>query len=242
MRIKILSCILGIILCLLSYTAVNASNMFNIENKSKNGEISLNCLDQFGFDVLYDPFNFFRNKLFIINVYSNSSAQKADLKISDEILKINDRKIKDLTIYEIFDILTNENQINLEIKSRHKKHKVDLLKSNICTTKYTNETDTYFEEIYDNDIHEIDRILRYSSKISNKLSKGMQNYIRHQQRNTNYWIIKRYKLEDAYNICKSSYKNSIAQHNCIFSTINKQLADTKRHNRFFSNLKNAQKF
>ena len=115
-------------------------------------------------------------------------------------------------------------------------------KSNICTTQYSSEADRYFKGIYDNDINEAERVLSYSNRISNKLSKGMRNYIQHQKRNTNYWIIERNKLENAYDLCKSNYQNSVAQHNCVFSAVNKQLVDAQKHNRFFSTLKNASSF
>ena len=241
MRI-ILSFVFGIVVCLLSYSVVNASNIFNIQSKSENREISLNCLDQFGFDVLYDPFTLLRNKLFLINIYSNSSAEKADLKIGDEILKINSKKVKNMALDENFNTLTTESDINLEIKSGLKKYNVELSKSNICTTQYSSEADRYFKGIYDNDINEAERVLSYSNRISNKLSKGMRNYIQHQKRNTNYWIIERNKLENAYDLCKSNYQNSVAQHNCVFSAVNKQLVDAQKHNRFFSTLKNASSF
>ena len=242
MRTRIISCVLGIALSILSYSAVNASNMFNPQNKSGNGEISLNCLDQFGFDVLYDPFTLLRNKLFLINIYNNSSAKKAGLEVGDEILEINGNKIKDLSADKIFYILDNENNINMEIKSGLKKRKVELIKSNICTAKYTNDIDSYFNGIYEDDVNEVERILRYSNRISNKLSKGMRNYIQHQKRNTNYWVIERNKFENTYNVCKSSYKNSVSQHNCIFSMVNKQIVNAQKYNHTFPKLNNTKGF
>jgi len=210
-------------------------SMFLIEAQANSytDNSSLNCLEQFGFDIIYDPYYQFKNRVFLINIYTNSPAEEANLKSGDEIIKINNTKINKLSLSDISEILTNQETVKLEIKSDATKRYINLSKSMLCTAEYTSNVSSYIEQIYKNDYEEVEKMVKYSLNISDKLSKEMKKQLQNQQRNTTYLLLGKNKFENDYNDCKTQYKNSIAQYNCIFSAVNNQIINMKALKPFF---------
>lgn len=185
-------------------------------NKKESRKI---CNNSFGFDIVLDPFNrrlepfvgYVNNKarIYITNIEKNSPAEKANLKIGDEILKINNEKVERYNIDIFNNYLSNlNNAIFLIKKTDGKVQEISLSKMNICTTKefepFFNE---YWTQVYSDDLDYYLKISSYTARVSNKLTPTFKT--KYSSKVNRYYELdnKRKSFRQGFNLCLSNNYN-----------------------------------
>lgn len=186
-------------------------------------EIPTECSYLYGFGFCRDDV---KSRVFICDIIQESSAQKNGLQVGDEILRINNQKIKNLNYVNLQNIINNTTSITLLIKNNNKKKKLyNLTKTKLCTLSLdTNNQDslfdTYWLQIYtgQNIEDSLETISKYTN-ISNKLSKRTKQNLAMEFEKLNYWKSKKIKFENSYNSCKITTKSNDDLHACLIKSV-----------------------
>ena len=205
----------GIVLSFFMLQSVVLSADFH----SRNDDLS--CGMDYGIMPIRD-----NSKVFIIDVLKNSPADKKGLKLGDEIIKINNIKVKNFkSINDVMNLFDYSENITLSVKSDLKKKKdYFLIKSLVCIPKKVEKPlfNTYWHQIY-TDKEDLDllydRISRISS-ISNKLSRSLRRKINALNTPLNNWMDKKIKFTNYYNACIKATKTEEELHSCLSRSVN----------------------
>lgn len=181
------------------------------------------CNYCFGMRYFKDPYN---KKTFIFDVENNSPAMKMGLRIGDEILKIDNEKIKKLQLEQIDNILNQKQAVKLEIKtSAGIKKDINLTKANVCTTKINSDDELF--NTYWNQVCSYPYDLDNGLKISQNLLKVNLSYysrrdLDNEIQRINYWLAKRNKFKNGYNVCRMNL-DEYSVNKCLAELVNREL-------------------
>lgn len=216
------------------HTPVNTpytNNNVNSPDRTSNVEKSYNtpkldCRNRYGFGYLMDPYYLTRNKFWITDIEPNSPAQRAGLKIGDEILKVNENKVNKMNI-DMFDNAISPNSITLEIKNDSGKRTISMKRANICTPIKEEDAlfNSYWEQIYtDISIDDANEFIKQTSRVRSKLSSGFIGDLRVLEDKVSYWQPKKTRFQNGYNTCKANYITDMDLHTCLSTLVNRELA------------------
>lgn len=205
----------GIVLSFFMLQSVVLSADFH----SRNDDLS--CGMDYGIMPIRD-----NSKVFIIDVLKNSPADKKGLKLGDEIIKINNIKVKNFkSINDVMNLFDYSENITLSVKSDLNGEKdYFLIKSLVCIPKKVEKPlfNTYWHQIY-TDKEDLDllydRISRISS-ISNKLSRSTKRKINALNSPLKNWMDKKTKFTNYYNACIKATKTEEELHSCLARSVN----------------------
>ncbi|MCI1272845.1 MAG: PDZ domain-containing protein [Clostridiaceae bacterium] len=219
----------------LNYTNIaNATDRISTNSLNDNNYAKV-CKNSYGFYYTYDPYlyNSWTGKLtpriFIIKVVPQSPAANAGLVVGDEIIKINDVKVNNLTANAVFNILQNNTTTTFDIESNDIKKILVMTKTDVCLAEYNDNIDELFDkswyQISNFNIDAAIEYLRNCTLIENKLSKkfinselsGIDNQIR-------YWMPKKNQFKIGYDLCKNNSKSSEETYACIQELVNRTIA------------------
>lgn len=183
------------------------------------------CDMSVGFELYKDGYN---RKVFIGDILPGSPAQKAGLRIGDEILRVNDKKVKKLSADEIFSIINSSYTTTLQIKDINKKKKeVNLVKNKLCITTIVPDEvfNSYWQQVYNggtdlefmsNQVAKLASIKRLHRKTKWEV-QSMQTYL-------DYWLPKKRIFDSAYKACTISADTQDEFHSCMQKLVTRELA------------------
>ncbi len=181
------------------------------------------CKIRYG--IQYDN-DYINGKFFVIDIANNSPASRSGLQIGDEILSINDKKAKKLSMDQMHVIFDQGNTANLKIKDIFgNKKEVSITKANVCEPKSKKDElfETYWQQIdpkYKDGLEEEKRLTKNFLKAKG-LSWQARDLEYKRLKKLNYLLGKREKLYSSYNICKSYVQTPEELHSCISQAVNK---------------------
>ena len=195
------------------------SVVLSADLNSRNNDFS--CGMHFGIMPIRD-----NSKIFIIDVLKNSPAEKQGLKLGDEIVKINNIKVKKFkSINDVNNLFEYRENVTLTIRNdMNSEREIFLIKSFVCIPKKKEDPlyNTYWHQIYTNkeDLDFLyDRISRIYS-ISNKLSRSLRRKINALNTPLNNWMDKKIKFTNYYNACIKATKTEEELHSCLVRSVN----------------------
>ena len=174
-----------------------------------------------GADLFQDPFN---KKVIITRVFPNSPAQRAGLIAGDEIVSVDNKKVRKLScICEVSGMIRGNKgtAVNLVIKkSWWKREKVEIVRDTITlpTPKINPELEKYWAQVAPG-CYLCSRSFpeEIAAKFSRKYRKTVLPVI-------NYWASRKAKFELGYNTCVNYSKNN--KEICLINLLNRENAET----------------
>ncbi len=161
----------------------------------------------------------YNRKTFIWQYYPNSSAQSADVPVGSEIIAVNDKKTKKLTIEEVTNLINGEENTNVEllVKYKKKKHKYNVLRKPIILPK-VEENDKF--TVHWKQVAPIDMVIL-------PIPENMKKYMTHRvYLKNNYWLERKAAFKNGYDACMTYAKKD--QDICLMNLVNREINRTSQ--------------
>ena len=161
-------------------------------------KISSGSNKQMGYGIfcIKDPYN---KKVIVASVIENSPADKAGIKIGNEVIKVNNKKAKRIDLEDLFSY--NKNYIKIKIRDNYNDKKtIKLTLGEILIPQVKPiESDTLLN-VYWQQLTPVkwEHIQTIHPAIYNRLSRKAKN----DQDTVKYWYDKKIKFYSGYNACK----------------------------------------
>lgn len=165
------------------------------------------------------------NKVFIIQILENSPASKANIPLGAEILQINHKKVKGLSVEQISKLIKEEDEklLYLYLRTNYINKLYVLEKEPIALPKVVHQPrfDLHWQQIapesYLNAIY-IETMPQYSPHFKMILNAN------------NYWANRKYLFQKGYNACMSYPPHE--QNNCLMNLVNRETRKTEDDKHF----------
>ncbi len=160
----------------------------------------------------------YNRKTFIWQYYPNSSAQSVDVPVGSEIISVNDKKIKKLTIDEITNLIDGEENTSVEllVKYNKKKHKYNVLRKPIIVPKEENNKFT----VHWKQVAPVDMVIL-------PIPENMKKYMTYRvYLKNNYWLERKAAFKNGYDACMTYAKKD--QDICLMNLVNREIIRTSQ--------------
>jgi len=184
-----------------------------------------------GAELFKEPFN---NKVLVTNVFPDSPAQRAGLSIGDEIVSVDNEKVKKMCICEVTSRIRGDKDtaVKLVIKKHWWKWETIEITRDTINAKYPDENpelEKYWKQISP----ECFNCTRcFADEVVKKLSL---KYKRKVLPVVNYWFERKQGFTEGFNTCKSYSKNN--QETCLINFMNRQNLITVEDKKLFEVLR-----
>ena len=176
-----------------------------------------------GIELIKDPYN---NKVFIFKILNNSSAQKNGLLEGSEVISIDGKKVKNLDIKTITNLIRGKKDTKVKLTVKYNKKQSDILIPRTLikqSFKTQNKFELCWEKIAPDDII----IESIPQNMLNNMSKDLYIEI---VPIVNYWISRKASFQYSYNSCMMHPKAQ--QEKCISTLINQEINKTQKEDKF----------
>ena len=156
----------------------------------------------------------YTKKTFVLEVIPESSADVSGVPLGAEILKINDKRIRWLSVDEINALLNSNNgsEITLKIKNGKEKAEYTLKSENYkIQGNEDNKFNLYWEQIAPEGIY----LKKIPEVVLAKLSTDYQDDVLSRQI---FWLKQKKAFKDGYNTCKTYPEEE--QNTCLLNLVN----------------------
>ena len=176
-----------------------------------------------GIEIIKDPYN---KKVFVFKVLQNSTAQKYGLLEGSEIISVNGKKVKNLDIGKITNLVRGkkDTMVHLTVKYNKKQSDIHIPRDHIIVeSKAHDKFETYWRQVApDNVIVET-----IPQNMLNNMSKDFYIEI---VPAINYWISRKSAFQYGYNFCM--IHPQLSHDKCISELLSREIAKTKKDSKF----------
>lgn len=185
---------------------------------------------EFGYGIAWNVFN--NGRTYIVNIYDNSPADKAGLKVGDEIVQINGTKIKKNNIIDIKTLLIEDKNTFVIKDHIGNKHQYIIIKDKYKKNIKKNDElfDLYWNRIMPNAPKDLEELLLKSQNflsVKSLDSKSRRDAINAVQK-LGYMQQKKLEFKSNYDLYKKTIKNQDKLKQKLEEVTNKMLADIQR--------------
>ncbi len=188
----------------------------------------VSCQSKYGIELYKDYGYYWGDKLFITDVIPNSPAQRAGLKIGDRIIKINNQKVRRMSVEDANYVMDMNPNMTLLIKdANNKKRSVNLTRSKVCIEIKPSENEiflTYWNQLYDGE-YDLELVHDKIQKLNRvDLSYRSKSEVRQMEEYVTYWLKKKKIFKNSYKSCDLSSYDDTSLCNCLSKFVDKELA------------------
>lgn len=176
---------------------------------------------EIGIKLLKDPYN---KKVFILKILQNSITDKYNIKEGMEIISIDGKKLKDLDIKQIANLLKGKEctEIKFILKINKEQKTVTIPRTQLQIPQSSiSDFDIYWRKVAPENII----IEPIAKNILENISKKFYVEIVPAM---NYWVARKAHFEDGYNVCMTYPENIKKQ--CLVKLTHTEINKTKKDN------------